>query len=80
MFDDEQSVFICKIAGPICLLVATPLTAWLGYSVTQQDIAKGIPLRMQDTISIIAVVVLMLFGSLYVCKVGGWFDRFSNKD
>lgn len=74
MFDEDAAVLIAKIGGPICLFICTPVMAVISYSVVMKDKAAGVDIMDRTTLGIVIVNLLMLAGSVYVCRYGlGWF-------
>jgi hypothetical protein len=74
MWDDDGLIAICKVGGPFCLFVCTPLTSWILYKVLMKSYAAGEYISLKLLISDISIPVLMFLGSAYACRVGlGWF-------
>jgi hypothetical protein len=75
LFDDnELTVKICKLGGPLVLFLCTPVYTYILFSITIKALDAGEALSVKvDLLNLLSIVPFIWFG-VWMCRRGyGWF-------
>jgi hypothetical protein len=81
IFDDNDlSISLSRVGGPILLFVCSPAMAWIFWKVVQKDMANGIDVSNKTISGMIIFVCLEAIAGIWMCRKGyGWFKNVKGK-
>jgi hypothetical protein len=74
IFDDNLTVSLSKIGGPLLLFICGPAMAWIFWRVVQKDLSDGVDVQTKTIVQMSLLVALEVAGGIWMCRKGyGWF-------
>jgi hypothetical protein len=75
LFDDEEmTIGICKVGGPLVLFICVPVIMWITWQVFYRDFVAGKTIEAKNVLSMFAIISVGIIFGVWMCRKGyGWF-------